>query len=131
MPIDAALQFVGAINAQDVERLAALMTEDHRFVDSRGDVIDGMETALQGWNGYFRIVPDYRIYVRQTLCNGETVVLLGTARGTYTTDGRLHAENVWETPAAWRAVIREGRVAEWQVYADNEPIRQRITASAG
>jgi hypothetical protein len=31
--------------------------------------------------------------------------------------------NFWKTPAAWRAVIKEGKVAVWQVYADNEPIR--------
>ena len=38
-------------------------------------------------------------------------------------DGRLEAENRWETPAAWRAVIEHDRVAEWRVYADLEPLR--------
>jgi hypothetical protein len=36
----------------------------------------------------------------------------------------LRPENHWTTPAAWRASIRDGLIAEWRVYADNEPIRQ-------
>jgi len=50
--------------------------------------------------------------------------MLGKARGTYSSDGELKAENRWETPAAWRAVVEGGLVAEWRVYADNEPMRK-------
>lgn len=32
-------------------------------------------------------------------------------------------ENFWTTPAAWRAVVKDGKIAVWQVFADNEPIR--------
>jgi hypothetical protein len=28
------------------------------------------------------------------------------------------------TPAAFRALIEDGKVAEWRVYADNEPLRR-------
>jgi limonene-1,2-epoxide hydrolase len=67
------------------------------------------------------------------------VVMLGKARGTYchpsdedlspgtpgkSFDGKLKAENRWETPAAWRAVVEGGLVAEWRVYTDNEPMRE-------
>jgi hypothetical protein len=41
----------------------------------------------------------------------------------------LKPENRWQTPAAIRALIEDGKVAEWRVYADNEPIRQRIRES--
>jgi hypothetical protein len=72
------------------------------------------------------MVPDYSIEVEETFCDGPVVVMLGMVRGTYTTDGELKAENRWETPAAWRAVVEDGLVAEWRVYADNEPIRERV-----
>jgi hypothetical protein len=36
----------------------------------------------------------------------------------------------WQTPAAWHAVVRDGLIAEWQVYADNKPIRQRMRQPA-
>jgi hypothetical protein len=47
--------------------------------------------------------------------------------GTYTPDGVLREEARWSTPAAWLAVVERGLVAEWRVYADNEPIRRRMT----
>jgi hypothetical protein len=33
-------------------------------------------------------------------------------------------ENHWNAPAAWRAVVRDGLIAEWQVYADNQSARK-------
>jgi ketosteroid isomerase-like protein len=46
-------QFVTAINAHDVERLASLMTSDHRFIDSLGAVIEGRDAMREGWKFYF------------------------------------------------------------------------------
>jgi len=116
--------FVDAINRQDVEGLAELMTPGHRFVDSMGGVTEGREKMRAAWVGYFRMVPDYSIVVEETYVAGPVVVMLGKAKGTYSTDGKLRAENRWETPAAWRAVVEGGLVAEWRVYADNEPMRE-------
>ena len=78
----------------------------------------------EGWRQYYRMVPDYRIDVEHVIEHGPQVMLVGSAHGTYTTDGKLKAENEWSTPAAWRALIHNGRIDEWQVYADNEPIRR-------
>jgi hypothetical protein len=50
--------------------------------------------------------------------------MLGAAQGTYSSGGPLKPENRWQTPAAWRAVVRSPLIAEWSVYSDNEPIRQ-------
>jgi uncharacterized protein (TIGR02246 family) len=121
--------FVRAINRQDVEALAELMTEEHRFVDSLGAVVQGREAMRAGWKGYFSMVPDYSIAVDETFCDGPIVVLLGTAQGTYAGGGRITAENRWKTPVALRASVEDGKVSEWRVYADNEPMRRLITAS--
>jgi uncharacterized protein (TIGR02246 family) len=129
-PIDVALQFVDAINEKDPSRIGSLMADNHRFIDSLGKVVSGVDEMRQGWEAYFRMVPDYRIEVRETYCDGQVVVLLGTARGTYTSDGTLRSENAWSTPGAWRALVRDQRIAEWQVYADNEPIRRRMAKSS-
>jgi ketosteroid isomerase-like protein len=118
--------FVRAINRQDVEAMAESMEAGHRFIDSLGAVSEGREKVLAGWAAYFRMVPDYAIVVDETLCDGPVVVMLGVARGTYAPDGQLRKENRWETPAAFRAFIEDGKVAEWRVYADNEPIRQKM-----
>ena len=128
--LDVVLRFVAAVNAHDLAGIAALMTDDHRFVDSLGAVVGGAAQMREGWQAYFQMVPDYQIDVRETCFNGAVVVLLGAARGTYAPVGPQRPENQWETPSAWRAVVKGDRVAEWQVYADNEPIRQRIAANS-
>ena len=118
--------FVRAINRQDADALADLMTAEHRFIDGLGNVAEGREKMRAGWNAYFHMVPDYTVAVEETFCDGPVVAMLGTAQGTYTPDGQLNPENWWTAPAAFRAFIQEGKVAEWQVYCDNEPIRRRI-----
>lgn len=119
-----AQQFVRAINRQDVDAMAALMTEEQRFIDSLGNVVTGKAAMRNGWAGYFRVVPDYTIAVEEIYSDGPVVILLGTAQGTYSTGGELKPENRWSTPVALRAHVEEGRIAEWRVYADNEPIRK-------
>ena len=118
--------FVRAINRQDVDALAELMTEEHRFVDGLGNVVVGRDRMRAAWKSYFGMVPDYTITVEEIHCDGPVVAMFGTAQGTYAVDGRLLAENRWQTPAAFRAQVEHGKVAEWRVYADNEPIRQII-----
>jgi uncharacterized protein (TIGR02246 family) len=118
--------FVRAINRQDAEALAGTMTDEHRFIDSLGNAVAGREAVRKAWQGYFRMVPDYSIAIEETLVDGQVVLMLGMAQGTYSPDGRLRPENRWETPVALRAVVEDGLVAEWRVYADNEPIRRLI-----
>jgi limonene-1,2-epoxide hydrolase len=102
------------------------MTPDHRFVDSLGTAVEGRERMVEGWRQYFQMVPDYHIDIARSFADGAEVALLGAARGTYSRGGQLSSTGAWQTPAAWRAIVRDGRIAEWQVYADNEPIRQRM-----
>jgi ketosteroid isomerase-like protein len=126
----AAQAFVRAINRQDVEGLAALMALEYRFVDSLGNVVQGREKMRAGWAAYFSMVPDYSIAVEETFCDGPVVLLLGVAEGTYASKGELNVENRWKTPVAIRAQIEDGLVAEWRVYTDNEPIREKMRKTA-
>lgn len=123
-PEDVVRAFVDAINRQNVEELARLMPEDHLFIDPLGAAVRGWDAMKAGWTHYFRMVPDYSIAIEETYAAGEIVILLGAARGTYADGGEIRPENRWSTPAAWRAKVRGGQVAEWRVYADNEPLRQ-------
>jgi ketosteroid isomerase-like protein len=124
------LRLIQHINSHDVDALAALLTVDHRFIDSLGTVVSGRDSLREGWRQYFRMVPDYRIEVQRTFVDRSDVVLLGSAAGTYSTDGTLDARNAWATPGAWHAELREDLIATWQVYADNEPIRRCMRAAA-
>ena len=119
---DVALAFVDRINRHDVAGLAALMTEGHLFVDALGQEVRGREQMETGWLGYLAWFPDYSIKVDDVLSRGNMVALFGAAQGTYAVAGHLSVEANWEIPAAWKAVVRDGRVSEWRVYADNEPV---------
>jgi ketosteroid isomerase-like protein len=119
-------QFIACINRSrraGMEGLCRLMTPDHLFVDSLGIEVRGREPMREGWRAYFGMVPDYHIAVTDHLESGPVTALFGRAGGTYSPDGRMLTQNRWETPAAWKAVVRDGLIAEWWVYADNEPMR--------
>ncbi len=123
-PESVVLAFVNAINRQDVDALMEMMTPEHRFVDSLGSMVEGREKMRAGWRAYLDMVPDYKIAVEENYRDGSVVVMLGEARGTFAPDGKMRAENRWRTPAAFRALVEKGKVAEWRVFADNEPIRR-------
>src|SRR3984893_10802808 len=126
---DVAMAFVTKINEHDVDGLVALMTPDHVFVDALNATFRGANQMRQGWKAYFSMFPDYAIEVRDELDRGNVVAMFGTARGTFAVNGKLARENFWEIPAAWKAVVKEGRVAEWRVYCDNDPARKVMAAN--
>jgi ketosteroid isomerase-like protein len=125
-PVQVVLKFEEQINARNAEAICALMTADGEFIDALGNRVQGADKLLAAWKGYFKMVPDYSISHSEIFADGNTVAIFGSAQGTFVNpkDGGPPAkENFWKTPAAWRAVIKDGKIAVWQVYADNEPIR--------
>ena len=115
---DVVRAFIAAINRRSSPDISDLMTEDHTFVDSGGRVESGRQKMTTGWNEYFRMFPDYAIQVETILGQGELVAVFGSASGTYNGKRGLVPENRIEMPAAWRAVVQNGKVKRWQVYAD-------------
>jgi limonene-1,2-epoxide hydrolase len=144
--VEVAREFVQAINRQDVDGLVEMMTPEHQFTDSLGNVARGRDSMREGWKLYFQMVPDYQLQVDETYVSESAVVMLGTAGGTYShafesvratgmptmlPDGTSKVMNKWQTPAAVRALVADGKVAEWRVYADNEPIRKLMRGETG
>jgi hypothetical protein len=127
--VDVIRDFIARINAGDVAGVIALLSPQHRFTDSEGAAISGRDALQSAWTAYFRMFPDYRIEPETWLQDGETVVVLGYAAGTYAPSGRLEPANSWRIPAAWRAVVRDTKVLAWQVYADVEPVRRIVERS--
>ena len=114
-PSETFQQFVTAINHHDARAIAMLMTTDHLFVDSLGNQVRGAGCMETGWSGYFTMCPDYWIHTERVLAEDVAVLAVGEAGGTM--DGVP-----WRTPAAWQAMIRDAKVAEWRVFADNKPV---------
>jgi hypothetical protein len=82
-----------------------------------------MDKMQAAWTAYFRMVPDYRISHEEVFSIRDIVALFGKAEGTYTVDGKLNKDNFWTAPASWMARVENGKIKEWRVYCDNEPIR--------
>ena len=106
--------FIAAINQHDPQALAALMSSDHVFIDSVGHRIEG-PAMVAGWRNYFTMCPDYWIRTTDILTDGSLVLANGMVGGTI-------RGTSWQTPAAWKALISDGKVTEWRVFADNKPV---------
>lgn len=123
-PLEVAMDFIKCINAGDVDALCELMTSEHIFQDALGKRFIGREKMREGWRSYFKTVTQYQVHADEFFQTGERLAIFGSASGVCAASGGAAAENFWEVPAAWRAVIRDGLVAEWRVYADNQPLRK-------
>ena len=110
------LAFIDRINAHDVDGLADLMSDDHTFIDAHSNQVSGKEQMTAGWRGYFEWFPDYFIEVTDVFENGEMFGMFGFAGGSF----KGNADASWRLPAAWKAIVRDGRVAVWQVIADTK-----------
>lgn len=120
-PADTVNRFLGAINAHDLELLASLLSDSHRLTDSLGNTIVGRENVEAAWRRYFEMVPDYLIRVERQLAGESEVALFGRATGSVAVS--VGPPREWSLPVAVRTRVESGRVVEWQVFADNEPVR--------
>jgi hypothetical protein len=110
------LTFIDRINAHDVEGLAALMSDDHTLIDAHGNQVSGREKMIAGGRGYFEWFPDYYIGVTDVFEASEKLALFGFAGGSF----KGKPTESWRLPAAWKAIVKDGRVTLWQVFADTK-----------
>jgi ketosteroid isomerase-like protein len=118
-------EFVRCINAHDPKGIISLCTADHIFIDSLGSQMSGKEQLEQAWAGYFAMFPDYRIDIEAAASQDALVLACGFASATHAL-----SKKSWRIPAAWRAIVRDGHIAEWQVYADNKPVYELLSEQA-
>jgi ketosteroid isomerase-like protein len=121
--IEIVLKFEDLINSRNADAVAGILTENSVLIDSLGNSVQGLSKLRAAWMSYFKMVPDYSISHSETLAGGNTVAMFGRAQGTFAKGAKIRKEEFWTTPAAWRAVVEDGKIAVWQVFADNEPIR--------
>ena len=106
-PTEVVGAFNDAINRCDLDGLAALMTDDHRFTDAAGGHVDGKPACVDAWRGFFASFPDYRNVFTDVGHDGDGVV---TVRGHSTC-----SVPELDGPACWRAVVVDDRVQSWHV----------------
>ncbi len=117
-------EFIEAINRQELDKMRALMSDDHEFVDAEGGSYIGREEILKGWPGYYEMFPDYTIDISTIIESNELVAAFGYASATYRNLKDPSGSNYWRIPAAWKAIVRNNLVVYWQVYCDYTPIHE-------
>jgi ketosteroid isomerase-like protein len=118
-------RFVAQINAHDPSGIVALCAPNHVFTDSLGSILSGHERLKEAWAGYFSLFPDFRVEVEAAVAQDAVVLACGFASATYAA-----SQKKWRIPAAWRAKVVGGYIAEWQVYADNKPVYELLSQEA-
>ncbi len=111
------LQFNRYINARDLDGLASLMTDDHRFIDSENDVHDGKESMLGEWQEFFESYPDYQNIFESVYFRDSGVIMRGYSTCSY---------EPLDGPAIWSAKVQDGLLSEWRVYLDTEENRSKL-----
>jgi uncharacterized protein (TIGR02246 family) len=103
--------FLERINAGDADGLAALMTDDHTFVNAVGAELAGRDVARDAYAEYFRERPDFKILVDAMAVSGDGVAIVGTTQGSCDDPA---AER--RSTCVWTTRVRDGLVAEFRLY---------------
>jgi len=121
-----ASRWIDAINAQDIDALAALAAKDHRFFVEGEEPTVGRERIKKAWIGYFQAYPDYRIYVDEDYDKRDAIYLIG-----HTTGSHIPTEFEEEPSSViWRCEISNGRVSEWSIFPATDEHRKRFGIEA-
>jgi predicted SnoaL-like aldol condensation-catalyzing enzyme len=112
-----ALQFNECINNRDLNGLSLLMTDDHAFIDSEGNVHQPKQAMVQEWKEFFEMFPDYKNAFNRVESKDNLVTILGYA---------YWSQKAPYDPAIWTATIVNDLVQEWRIYVDTEVNRRRF-----
>jgi ketosteroid isomerase-like protein len=112
------IKFVKAINDHNVHKIVNLISEDHIFIDAKGNKSVGKKGMKEGWQGYFELFPDYQIEISEITENESIIGLFGYAKATYKNLINNLNSNSWRIPASWKAIVENNKVKHWQVYCD-------------
>ncbi|GAA0913841.1 nuclear transport factor 2 family protein [Virgisporangium aurantiacum] len=110
-------RFNDFISDRDLDGLTGMMTDDHLFVDTTGATVAGRAACADAWQGFFAAFPDYRNVFDVVTVAGNTVGVTGHS---------VCSEPTLTGPALWTAIVRDGRVARWQVHDDTPENRRTL-----
>lgn len=116
-PIRVVRRYLAAMNARDAERVETLLDEHVRYVDSRGEWIQGRDNVATATRRFFALEPSYNLHDMTIVMHDGDVLLKGKASAS---EERLTHDTLW------RARTRKGKVVHWQSYGDDSPALARI-----
>jgi hypothetical protein len=113
--VAAVIGFIDAINRGDVDRLVALMSPGHRLQVLGEPPLTGRDANRDAWTGYVTAFPGYVIYPDRIVHRGDDVLVFGSTTGSHL---GLPDQEERQLKVIWRATVRDGLLALWQVIED-------------
>lgn len=118
-PKTIALQFNNCISNADIKGLSDLMTEDHLFIDTANNRIEGRDKNISlAWEPFFYLYPGYQNIFECIVVRSYTVIMQG-----YSVCADEILNNV---KAIWVAEIKEDKVYLWHIYSDTKENRDKL-----
>jgi hypothetical protein len=117
------ISFIDAINHGDVDRLAALLDDQHRLQVLNEPCLDGKEANVAAWQGYATSFDQYVIYPHVMLTDDDDVVVLGHTTGSHLD---LPDEEECQLGVIWRATVQDGLLTRWQIFEDTPRRREQL-----
>jgi ketosteroid isomerase-like protein len=114
------LEFIDHINKHDLEGIAGMLSDDHIFIDAYNNSVTGKDNMKASWKVYFEWFPDYTIETCDIIQGGSCTAVFGFANGTYHNMHNHEKTNHFHLPAAWRVIVENDKIKQWQVYSDTK-----------
>jgi len=114
------LEFIDFINKHNIEGMAGLLSEDHIFIDAHNNSVTGKENMIASWKIYFEWFPDYTIETCDIIQGETCTAVFGFANGTFRSLHNPERNNHFHLPAAWRVIVENNKIKQWQVYSDTK-----------
>ena len=105
-------RFVAAFNAHDMDTLAMLLADDFTYIDSWREGVRGRDKVLAALRSLTLIDPDFGIEVDAMDWREPHVLMSGRVNSRQFGHGRR---------AVWQVLVRDGRIAEYQAWAEGGP----------
>ncbi len=113
------LQFNDCINNADINGLADLMTDDHVFIDTDNNRIEGKAENIDNcWKSFFRLYPGYQNIFESVTEKHNTIILQGYS---------VCSEEILNYVCAiWVAEIEDNKISLWHIYPDTKENRKML-----
>jgi hypothetical protein len=122
-PVATVVSFIDCINRGDLEGLIALMAPGHVLKVLDEPPLRSVEALREGWRAYFEAFPNYVVYPRLIVDQGETVAFLGSTTGSHL---GLPDDEERRIDVLWIAEVRGGLVVTWSIVKDAPEMRRRL-----
>ncbi len=112
--------FLKAVNDNNIQAMESLLADNHIFIDSNENEIVGRAKVIKIWKHHFENVDAYSVKVDKMFGKDGCVVFTGEVSGFIRDKNK--ADKFWSVPLAWKVKVNDGKILQWQVFENTQPI---------